>query len=124
MAIVRYTKHLVRFFPDLANHSELQFPGSNLDGTYPGLAAYIVDEHGALRKHVNIFLDDELIHDRQTLQDPVTENDRLFIFQALSGGAAQLSDHQTSRLLNYPSIQPPNCPTTQLPNYPTIKPLN
>ena len=109
MAVIRYTKHLARFFPDLANHSELQVPGktvteviSNLDEIYPGLAAYIVDEHGALRKHVNIFLDDELIHDRQSLQDPVAENDRLFIFQALSGGAVKLPNH---RLPNYPTIR-------------------
>jgi len=94
MTTVRYTKHLARFFPDLANHSELQVPGdtvaeviNNLDETYPGLAAYIVDERGVLRKHVNIFLGEELIHDRQTLQDPVNKNDRLFIFQALSGGS-------------------------------------
>ena len=120
MASIRYTKHLVRFFPDLANQSELQVPGktvadviSSLDETYPGLAAYIVDEHGALRKHVNIFLDDELIHDRQSLQDPVTENDRLFIFQALSGGAIKL-----------PNNRLPNYPTTQLPDYPTTRLLD
>lgn len=94
MPTVRYTKHLARFFPDLANHSQLNIPGStvaevvaNLDHVYPGLAAYIIDERGALRKHVNIFIDDELIHDRQSLQDAITKNDRLFIFQALSGGS-------------------------------------
>ena len=94
MANVRYTKHLTRFFPDLANHSQLHVSGetvaeviTSLDKSYPGLAAYIVDERGALRKHVNIFLDQELIHDRETLQDPVAENDSLFIFQALSGGS-------------------------------------
>lgn len=93
MANVRYTRHLTRFFPDLANHSQLQVPGetvaevvANLDQNYPGLAAYIVDERGALRKHVNIFIDQELIHDRTTLQDPVAADDSLFIFQALSGG--------------------------------------
>ena len=103
MPQVRYTKHLARFFPDLANHSQLDIPGStvaevvdNLDHSYPGLAAYIVDERGSLRKHVNIFLDDELIHDRQTLKDPVADTDRLFIFQALSGGSSQ-----TTQLLNY-----------------------
>ena len=105
MATVRYTKHLARFFPDLANHSELQVPGdtvaeviNNLNQTYPGLAAYIVDERGALRKHVNIFLGEELVHDRQTLQDPVADNDRLFIFQALSGGANRLLDYPTTQL--------------------------
>ena len=98
MAKVRYTKHLARFFPDLANHSQLQVPGqtvaeviSTLDESYPGLAAYIVDERGALRKHVNIFLGEDLIHDRITLQDPVAENDHIFIFQALSGGSQPLN---------------------------------
>lgn len=112
MAIIRYTKHLVRFFPDLANQSELQVPGktvadviSSLDETYPGLAAYIVDEHGALRKHVNIFLGDELIHDRQTLNDPVAENDRLFIFQALSGGLSNTNTNTNNQLLDYPTIR-------------------
>jgi hypothetical protein len=74
MAVVRYTKHLARFFPDLANHAALQIPGAtvaedltNLDGTYPSLAAYIVDERGVLRKHVNIFLGEELIRPRDDL---------------------------------------------------------
>ncbi|NCF69049.1 MAG: molybdenum cofactor biosynthesis protein MoaD [Chloroflexi bacterium] len=93
MATVRFTKHLIRFFPDLANQSTIEAQGDTvagvvaaLDEQYPGLAAYVVDEQGALRKHVNIFLDDELIHDRQKLQDPVTADDRIYIFQALSGG--------------------------------------
>ena len=93
MATVRYTKHLTRFFPDLATKSRVQVPGetiadivAGLDEDYPGLGAYIVDEQGVLRKHVNIFLGEELIHDRQKLQDPVAENERVFIFQALSGG--------------------------------------
>jgi len=94
MATVRYTKHLTRFFPDLANKSTVQVQGDTvadivdgLNEAYPGLAAYIVDEQGVLRKHVNIFLGEELIHDRQKLQDPVAENERVFIFQALSGGS-------------------------------------
>ena len=50
------------------------------------LARYIVDERGALRRHVNIFVGDELIYDRDTLSDPVNSDSRVFIFQALSGG--------------------------------------
>ena len=93
MASVRFTKHLTRFFPDLANQASIEIPGQTvagvvaaLDENYPGLAAYVVDEQGALRKHVNIFVGDELIHDRQKLSDPVSADDRVFIFQALSGG--------------------------------------
>jgi sulfur carrier protein ThiS len=91
MARVRFTRHLVRFFPDLGEHVEV--PGQTvaevvaaLDERHPGLAAYIVDERGGLRRHVNIFLGQDLIHDRQRLQDRVRDEDQIYIFQALSGG--------------------------------------
>ena len=90
MPYVKFTGHLRRFFPDL---SEGMVSGRTaaevigvLDERYPGLAAYIIDEQGALRKHVNIFVNDELIQDRRQLQDPVSDDDQLFVFQALSGG--------------------------------------
>lgn len=91
MAQVKFTRHLFRYFPDLQNNTEVEGQTvadiiSNLDAQHPGLAAYVVDERGVLRKHVNIFLGDNLIHDRQTLSDPVQENDKVYIFQALSGG--------------------------------------
>ena len=91
MPYVKFTNHLKRFFPDLETNAQIE--GSTvaeiiatLDRQHPGLAAYIVDERGALRKHVNIFVNNELIHDRQALQDSVKDADRVFIFQALSGG--------------------------------------
>ncbi|GIK64748.1 MAG: hypothetical protein BroJett018_25420 [Chloroflexota bacterium] len=90
MPIIKFTHHLQRFFPTLAPQS---IPGQTvaeiiqeLDRRYPGLAAYIVDEQGGLRKHVNIFVDGELIQDRQSLQDAVSEAEVVYIFQALSGG--------------------------------------
>jgi molybdopterin synthase sulfur carrier subunit len=91
MAQVKFTRHLFRYFPDLQNNIEIEGNTvadiiTNLDNQHPGLAAYVVDERGVLRKHVNIFLGDNLIHDRQTLSDPVQENDQIYIFQALSGG--------------------------------------
>lgn len=91
MAQVKFTRHLVRFFPDLESPTAVS--GStvaelitNLEAQYPGLAAYIVDERGTLRKHVNIFLRGDLVQDRQTLQEAVEPNDDVYIFQALSGG--------------------------------------
>ncbi len=91
MAQVKFTRHLIRFFPNLPNPTAVS--GSTvaeliatLDQQYPGLAAYIVDERGVLRKHVNIFLRGDLIQDRQTLQDKVAADDEVYIFQALSGG--------------------------------------
>lgn len=90
MPRVKFTSHLQRYFPDLR---ETTVEGRTvaeviaaLDGRYPGLADYILDEHGTLRPHVNIFIDENVIADRTTLQDPVSDRNRVYIFQALSGG--------------------------------------
>ena len=91
MAKVKFTRHLVRYFPTLgdvveANGRTVADVIADLDHQFPGLADYIVDERGSLRRHVNIFLDKDLIRDRQTLQDEVGADDQIHIFQALSGG--------------------------------------
>ncbi len=52
----------------------------------PPLRSYLVDDQGRLRKHVNIFINDRMIEDRIGLSDAVANNDRVFVFQALSGG--------------------------------------
>lgn len=90
MAQVHITRHLQRFFPDLETTSvegktvaELL---TGLDRKFPGLAAYIVDENGALRKHVNIFVNQRMIRDRRKLSDPVDPEGEVHVIQALSGG--------------------------------------
>jgi len=50
------------------------------------LRSYLLDDQGRLRKHVNIFVNGDMIADRKTLSDPVTDKDQVFVFQALSGG--------------------------------------
>jgi hypothetical protein len=57
-----------------------------LDALHPGLAAYLVDERGTLRPHVNIFVDEEVVADRLRLSDPLDDASRVTILQALSGG--------------------------------------
>lgn len=52
----------------------------------PQVRSYVLDDQGALRKHVAIFLNQELIRDRAGLSDPVGENDEIYVVQALSGG--------------------------------------
>jgi hypothetical protein len=90
MPHVKFTKNLQRFFPTLQDgvvegQTVAQVVAA-LDKRYPGLAGYIVDERGTLRQHVNIFVGDSMVEDRQSLQDAVNENSRIFVFQALSGG--------------------------------------
>jgi sulfur-carrier protein len=91
MAQIRFTSHLKRFFPDLRSGDEIDGQTvaevvTALDRRYPGIAAYLVDERGSLRKHVNIFIGEHLVHDRETLSDPLSENAQIYIMQALSGG--------------------------------------
>jgi molybdopterin converting factor small subunit len=90
MVVVRFSKHLTRHFniPDTVeavgeNVSELI---SDLERQYPGVAAYIVHENGALRQHVNVFIGDRLIADRQHLTDSIDSENEVSIMQALSGG--------------------------------------
>ena len=90
MAVVHFTSHLSKFFPGLrevnveaVTVAELV---QRLDERHPGIASYLIEDHGGLRKHVNIFVNQNLIRDRTTLRDPLTDNAEVHILQALSGG--------------------------------------
>lgn len=52
----------------------------------PLLRSYIVDDQGRLRRHVNVFVNTQMIADRAGLSDAVAPGDEVFVFQALSGG--------------------------------------
>ena len=53
---------------------------------HPRLKGYVLDDRGAVRKHVAVFLDGESIRDREGLTDPLPPDGELFVMQALSGG--------------------------------------
>ena len=52
----------------------------------PRLRGYVVDERGALRKHMTVFVDGEQMKDRTRLSDPVGADAEIYVMQALSGG--------------------------------------
>lgn len=54
--------------------------------TNPRARSYVLDDQGALRKHMAIYLDGEIVHDRIRLAVPVTDASTIHVFQALSGG--------------------------------------
>ncbi len=54
---------------------------------HPGVRSYVLDEHGAVRKHVAVFVDDTLVTDRVGLADAIGDTSSVSVFQALSGGA-------------------------------------
>ena len=52
----------------------------------PRLRGYVVDEHGALRKHMAVFVDGQQLVDRAAFSDAVTAGSEIYVMQALSGG--------------------------------------
>ncbi|MDX1484159.1 MAG: MoaD/ThiS family protein [Alphaproteobacteria bacterium] len=89
MARVCFTGHLQRHIAC----ADADVPGATvgevLDAVFaanPGLRSYLLDDQGRVRKHVNIFVNNDAVADRDRLSDPVAEGDEVFVFQALSGG--------------------------------------
>ncbi len=86
----------VTFTPNLQRHVECpaqDVPGATvrevlerLFAEHPRARAYVLDDQGAVRKHVVIFVDGEQMSDRQTLTDAVASGSELYVMQALSGG--------------------------------------
>lgn len=53
---------------------------------YPALYVNVCDETGAVRKHINIFINDDHMRDRAGLETPVGAGDIVTILPAVSGG--------------------------------------
>ncbi len=52
----------------------------------PALQPYLLDEQGCVRRHVALFINGQLLHDRKDLSRPLGATDSVYIAQALSGG--------------------------------------
>ena len=56
---------------------------ADLDRQFPGLRFRVVDEQGRLRKHMKVFVNEDVVRDLSTPLDPA---DEVTLMQALSGG--------------------------------------
>ena len=86
----------VRFTENLRRH--LDAPECRVEGTtvrealdrvfemQPRLRGYVLDDQHRLRKHVVVFINGDMVRDRDGLSDPVSTDAELFVMQALSGG--------------------------------------
>lgn len=89
MPTVSFTSALKRF---------LATPSASVDGatvgdalgvvfaSHPALRGYVLDDQGAVRRHVVVFVNGQPIKDRARLTDPVGARDEIYVFQALTGG--------------------------------------
>jgi molybdopterin synthase sulfur carrier subunit len=53
---------------------------------HPGVRERTVDERGELRRHVNVFVDDESVRHADGLATPVPDGAEITILPAVSGG--------------------------------------
>lgn len=91
-----HTMALIRFTPTLQRHvscADVQVDAATVRDalaavftTTPPLRSYLVDEQGALRKHVTVFVDGAPIRDRTRLSDALQPGSEVDVLQALSGG--------------------------------------
>jgi sulfur-carrier protein len=56
---------------------------ASLNASFPGLGFRVVDEHGAIREHIRMWIGTRIA---RSLADPVGPNDVVMIVAALSGG--------------------------------------
>jgi sulfur-carrier protein len=54
--------------------------------TAPALVSYVFDDQQAIRKHVAVFVNDEMVQDRVRLDLQLEGGDRVLVIQALTGG--------------------------------------
>lgn len=58
----------------------------NLFADHPPLRGLVLDERGALRKHIGVCVDGQRITDLERLTDIVTPTSELFVFRMLTAG--------------------------------------
>jgi molybdopterin converting factor small subunit len=84
-----FTRALARFHPAPSVTVEGATVGAALAATFasrPALRSYVLDDQGALRRHVSVYVNGRLVSDRTRLTDRVGPQDEIYVFQALSGG--------------------------------------
>ena len=86
----------VAFTPNLRRHVSVptvEVEGDTvrdvLDAVFAGherLRGYVLDDQGALRKHVVVFVNSFEITDRKCLSDRIEAGSEVYVMHALSGG--------------------------------------
>jgi molybdopterin synthase sulfur carrier subunit len=93
VATVRFTESIQRHVQCPAR----EIPGATLREVLEGYfkdneraRGYVLDDQGALRKHMAIFIDGRQVRDRAALSDPVANDAVVDLIQSLSGGSPSL----------------------------------
>ena len=60
---------------------------SDLDMQCPGIAAWVLDDAGALRRLVNVYINDDDVRFLDNLDTPILDGAQISIIPAVAGGA-------------------------------------
>jgi sulfur-carrier protein len=89
MPTIRFTPQLRRFIATPEVHSDATTLRPALEDAFahnPQLRGYVLDDQGALRANVVVFIDGERCPDRLRLDQPLQPGSAVYVLQALSGG--------------------------------------
>ena len=89
MAEIHFTSHLRNIVPAAPLSAAGATVGEalvNVLAAQPHARSYVLDDRGALRKHVCIFADGERLPHEAALARRISPNSKLYVMQALSGG--------------------------------------
>ncbi len=89
MPTIHFTNQLERFVKAPVMQVDGDTLRDVLDAVFwehPKLRGYILDDQGAVRRHVAVFIDGVQVVDRENLSDPVSADGEIYVFQALTGG--------------------------------------
>ncbi len=89
MAHVHFTSNLRRHVDCPSLEAQGQTVREILNAAFqanPRLETYVLDDQGALRKHMRILVDGQAIKDLEKQSDGVKHASEVWVMQALSGG--------------------------------------
>ena len=89
MARVVFTPNLQEHVPSPPIEAEGGTVREVLEAAFrvnPQARSYVLDDQGALRRHLMVFVNGNGLRDRAGLGDPVPPDAEVYVMQALSGG--------------------------------------
>lgn len=89
MPTVTFAPALTRHVPCPRQAVDAPTLAAALDAAFraaPAMRGYVLDEQGAVRKHVAVFVNGEMIASRSQLGQSLAPDDKVMVIQALTGG--------------------------------------
>jgi sulfur-carrier protein len=89
MPTVEFAPALTRHVPCPSQRVEENTLRTALDAAFraaPALRRYVLDDQGAVRQHVAVFVNAQMIASRSALDIPLQGDDKVLVIQALTGG--------------------------------------